>query len=52
MNDDEDMTFSPLEAGSACLPPTQGEGCLARFDPDEVTDEMGADFSLPSAHED
>ncbi|MEL0167597.1 MAG: hypothetical protein VW877_05660 [Pseudomonadaceae bacterium] len=51
MDDEEDVTFSPLDAGSACLPQTQGEGCLARFDPDELTDEMGADFSSLSAQE-
>ncbi len=46
MKDDEDETaFSPLDAGSAGLPPTRGEGCLARFDPDELTDDMGVDFS-------
>lgn len=46
MKDDEDESaFSPLDAGSAGLPATRGEGCLARFDPDELTDDMGVDFS-------
>ncbi|GGE30937.1 hypothetical protein GCM10007421_00800 [Halopseudomonas oceani] len=44
MDDDDDLILSPLDAGAAGLPPSRGEGCLARFDPDELTDEMGADF--------
>ncbi|UJJ31072.1 hypothetical protein [Halopseudomonas maritima] len=45
MNDEEEQ--GPLAAGAANLPPTLGEGCLLRFDPDELTDEMGADFDAP-----
>tara|TARA_B100002003_G_scaffold230759_1_gene241166 strand:- start:261 stop:413 length:153 start_codon:yes stop_codon:yes gene_type:complete len=47
VNDDDEL--SPLAAGAASLPPTLGEGCLLRFDPAELTEEMGADFSeLPA----
>ncbi|MED5493491.1 MAG: hypothetical protein VYD45_15420 [Pseudomonadota bacterium] len=47
MNDDDEL--SPLAAGAATLPPTLGEGCLMRFDPAELSEDMGADFSdLPT----
>lgn len=35
----------PLARGAAALPPTVGEGCLARFDPDSLNEESGTDFS-------
>lgn len=35
----------PLARGAAALPPTVGEGCLARFDPDSLNQESGTDFS-------
>ncbi|WP_150305797.1 hypothetical protein [Pseudomonas saliphila] len=42
--DVEDET-DPLARGAAALPPTIGEGCLARFDPDSLNEESGTDFS-------
>jgi hypothetical protein len=42
--EDDDEGFDPLEAGSAVLPPTLGEGCLTRFDPDRLNENMGTDF--------
>lgn len=51
-NDDDEDAADPLAAGSAVMPDLQGEGCLLRFAPDALNDEMGADFScheLPSA---
>lgn len=36
---------NPLTRGAAALPPTVGEGCLMRFDPDSLNDDSGADFS-------
>lgn len=42
--DFEDET-DPLARGAAAMPPTIGEGCLARFDPDSLNEESGTDFS-------
>jgi len=35
----------PRNRGAATAPPTKGEGCLQRFDPDAVSEAHGADFS-------
>ncbi|WP_201000234.1 hypothetical protein [Pseudomonas cichorii] len=35
----------PLDKATSTAPPTLGEGCLSRYDPDELTPENGADFS-------
>ena len=45
-DDDLDAGMDPLGAGSASMPDMQGEGCLLRFSPDALNEEMGADFSF------
>ena len=35
----------PRDKAGASAPPTLGEGCLARFDPNALSEEHGADFS-------
>ncbi|MCI8210335.1 hypothetical protein AUC61_12375 [Pseudomonas sp. S25] len=35
---------SPLDKATSTAPPTLGEGCLSRYDPDALTPEDGADF--------
>lgn len=42
--DDDEEGVDPLDAGSAVLPPTLGGGCLTRFDPDWLNENMGTDF--------
>ncbi|MBL4834527.1 MAG: hypothetical protein JKY26_11215 [Pseudomonas sp.] len=42
---DEAETFDPLSSGAAAPPPVMGGGCLARFDPQSLTDESGADYT-------
>ena len=44
-DDSDEDSLDPLAAGSASMPGMQGEGCLLRFAPDDLNDEMGADFS-------
>ncbi|MEK2609231.1 hypothetical protein WLF18_08955 [Pseudomonas shirazensis] len=34
----------PLDKAAASALPTLGEGCLARFDPDAMSDEHGTEF--------
>lgn len=34
----------PRDKAGACAPPTLGEGCLARFDPEALRDEDGTEF--------
>lgn len=34
----------PLDKAVSRAPATVGEGCLSRYDPDELTDNNGADF--------
>ncbi|MCQ3000025.1 hypothetical protein NLO98_09685 [Pseudomonas syringae] len=34
----------PLDKATSTAPPTLGEGCLSRYDPDALTPEDGADF--------
>ncbi|QVM92464.1 hypothetical protein JYG34_05380 [Pseudomonas entomophila] len=34
----------PRDKAGAVAPPTLGEGCLARFDPDAMSDEDGTEF--------
>ncbi|SDR73272.1 hypothetical protein [Pseudomonas trivialis] len=34
----------PLEKATAKAPATLGEGCLSRYDPDELSSEDGTDF--------
>ncbi|BCG23245.1 hypothetical protein [Pseudomonas tohonis] len=34
----------PRNRGTSSPPPTLGEGCVRRYDPDELTDENGTDF--------
>lgn len=43
--EDDAQESDPLMRGAASLPPLIGEGCLARFDPDSLNEESGADFS-------
>ncbi|WP_166364273.1 hypothetical protein [Pseudomonas akapageensis] len=35
----------PLEKATAKAPPTLGEGCLSRYDPDALSDENGTEFA-------
>lgn len=35
---------SPLDKATSKAPPTLGEGCLSRYDPDALTPDDGADF--------
>ena len=34
----------PRDKAGAVAPPTLGEGCLARFDPDALSEENGTEF--------
>lgn len=34
----------PLDKATSTAPPTLGEGCLSRYDPDALTPDDGADF--------
>ena len=34
----------PLDKATSTAPPTLGEGCLSRYDPDALSLEDGADF--------
>ncbi|WP_448682804.1 hypothetical protein [Pseudomonas nicosulfuronedens] len=34
----------PKNPGTATPPPTQGEGCTSRYDPDALSDEDGTEF--------
>jgi hypothetical protein len=34
----------PLDKATSKAPPTLGEGCLSRYDPDALTPDDGADF--------
>ncbi|MDH0303563.1 MULTISPECIES: hypothetical protein [unclassified Pseudomonas] len=34
----------PRDKAGASAPPTLGEGCLARFDPDALSDDDGTEF--------
>lgn len=34
----------PLEKATSKAPPTLGEGCLSRYDPDALSDDDGTDF--------
>ena len=34
----------PRNRGTSSPPPTLGEGCVRRYDPDELTDENGTEF--------
>jgi|GEM_PF-5716573 len=43
--DDDHTEADPLGAGAAALPDLQGEGCLLRFSPEALNEQMGADFS-------
>lgn len=35
----------PFDKATSTAPPTLGEGCLSRYDPDALSAEDGADFS-------
>ncbi|RMQ48222.1 hypothetical protein ALQ04_04726 [Pseudomonas cichorii] len=35
----------PFDKATSTAPPTLGEGCLSRYDPEALTPENGADFS-------
>lgn len=43
--DDEEPNLNPLDVGAAALPGIIGGGCLARFDPEALNSDSGADFS-------
>lgn len=34
----------PLDKATSSAPPTLGEGCLSRYDPDALSPEDGAEF--------
>jgi hypothetical protein len=34
----------PFEKATSRAPSTRGQGCLSRYDPDELTPDNGADF--------
>ena len=34
----------PLDKATSSAPPTLGEGCLSRYDPDALSPEAGTDF--------
>lgn len=34
----------PLDKATSKAPPTLGEGCVRRYDPEALTDEDGTDF--------
>lgn len=35
----------PLDKATSQAPPTLGEGCVRRYDPDALSDEDGVDFA-------
>lgn len=35
---------NPLDKATSSAPPTLGEGCLSRYDPDALSPEDGTDF--------
>lgn len=35
----------PLDKATSKAPPTLGEGCVRRYDPEALSDEDGTDFS-------
>ncbi|WP_178101796.1 MULTISPECIES: hypothetical protein [Pseudomonas] len=35
----------PLDKATSKAPPTLGEGCVRRFDPDALSDEDGTEFA-------
>ncbi|MFJ4142275.1 hypothetical protein [Pseudomonas sp. NPDC089734] len=39
------MTTDPFDKATSTAPPTLGEGCLSRYDPDALTPDNGADFT-------
>jgi hypothetical protein len=39
----------PFERAAASAPPTLGEGCLRRFDPEHTGEEQGAEFAGAAA---
>lgn len=43
--DEDDEVFNPLDGGAAAPPGVIGGGCLARFDPEQLNEDCGADFS-------
>ncbi|WP_394241887.1 hypothetical protein [Halopseudomonas laoshanensis] len=44
-SEDDEQSPHPLDGGAAALPAIIGGGCLARFDPEDLNAESGADFS-------
>ena len=44
-SEDDEQSSNPLDGGAAALPTIIGGGCLARFDPEDLSAESGADFS-------
>lgn len=42
--DEASAMTDPFEKATSKAPPTLGEGCLSRYDPDELTPETGTDF--------
>jgi hypothetical protein len=50
-SEDDEQSPHPLDGGAAALPAIIGGGCLARFDPEDLNVESGADFSAFSPGE-
>ena len=46
--DDGADELNPLNRGAAAPPPIIGGGCLARFDPNTLTEQSGTDFAQES----
>ncbi|WOD12505.1 hypothetical protein RPW65_06575 [Pseudomonas sp. NyZ704] len=42
--EDEEQSVNPLDGGAAAMPGIIGGGCLARFDPEDLNEDSGADF--------
>lgn len=40
----------PGDKATAQLPPIIGQGCVQRFDPEALNDELGADFSAAALY--
>ena len=41
---------APGNKATAQLPPIIGQGCVQRFDPEALNDQLGADFSAAAAY--
>lgn len=44
-SDGDDAAWDPLQSGGAAPPPVLGGGCSARFDPETLNEDSGADYA-------